>query len=76
MGATIRIIYEEGYGPAREVHLGSGYWSQDSIVQVMGLRDNAKGIWVRWPGGKITESDIPPGAKVITVMLSGDVLVE
>ncbi len=76
VGATIRVVYEEGYGPAREVHLGSGYWSQDSIVQVMGPRDNAKRIWVRWPGGKITESDIPPGAKEITVTLNGDVLVK
>ena len=67
VGATIRIVYPDGYGPAREVHSGSGYWSQDSMVQVMGLRDNVTGIWVRWPGGHITEMDVRPGEKEIAV---------
>lgn len=67
VGATIRIIYPAGYGPAREVHSGSGYWSQDSMVQVMGLRDNVTGIWVRWPGGQITEKDVRPGENEIVV---------
>ncbi|MFQ5628856.1 MAG: ASPIC/UnbV domain-containing protein, partial [bacterium] len=65
--ATIRLIYENGYGPAREVHLGSGYWSQDSMVQVMGIREKVKGVWVRWPGGKVTESDVPAGAKEVAI---------
>ncbi len=76
VGATIRLVYEEGYGPAREVHLGSGYWSQDSMIQVMGYRDDVKGIWVRWPGGNVTESDIPPDAKGVIVHFDGEVLVE
>ncbi|MFQ5631380.1 MAG: FG-GAP-like repeat-containing protein, partial [bacterium] len=66
-GATIRLRYESGFGPAREVHLGSGYWSQDSMVQVMGMREKAIGIWVRWPGGKVTESNVLLGAKEVTV---------
>ena len=67
IGATIRLVYEDGFGPAREIHLGSGYWSQDSVVQVMGARSPVKSIWVRWPGGKITETQIPEGATEITV---------
>jgi hypothetical protein len=71
IGATMRLIYADGYGPAREVHCGSGYWSQDSAVQVLGVRDGLKGIWVRWPGGKITETDIPTGVNGITVNFDG-----
>jgi len=73
VGATIRLVYEDGYGPAREVHSGSGYWSQDSMVQVMGHRTNLKGIWVRWPGGHITESDVPPNVRDIMVKPDGGV---
>jgi hypothetical protein len=76
VGATIRLAYEDGYGPAREVHLGSGYWSQDSMIQVMGYRDDVKGIWVRWPGGNVTESDITPDAREVIIHFSGEVLVE
>ena len=76
VGASIRLVYEDGYGPAREVHLGSGYWSQDSIVQIMGFRDNAKRVWVRWPGGKVTESNIPTGVKGIVVDENGEVTIE
>jgi hypothetical protein len=72
VGATIRLVYEDGYGPAREVHLGSGYWSQDSMVQVMGLRDQAKGVWVRWPGGDTTNVPLPEGASDVTVDFTGN----
>lgn len=71
VGATIRLVYENGYGPAREVHLGSGYWSQDSTVQVLGLRGRPKSIWVRWPGGKITNVAIPNQARDITLHYDG-----
>ncbi|MFQ5638371.1 MAG: FG-GAP-like repeat-containing protein [bacterium] len=67
VGATIRLVYEDGYGPAREVHLGSGYWSQDSMVQVMGLRERVKGVWVRWPGGKTTNVPLTEGATEVSI---------
>jgi hypothetical protein len=60
-------------GPQREVHAGSGYWSQNSAVQVMGTPEPPNQIWVRWPGGKETNADIPRGAKEITVDLRGKV---
>ena len=71
VGATIRLVYEDGFGPAREVHLGSGYWSQDSMVQVMGRFDQVKGVWVRWPGGKITILSINNKVNEITVDYHG-----
>jgi hypothetical protein len=69
-GATIRLVYSTGYGPAREVHAGSGYWSQNSTVQVMGQRETPKGVWVRWPGGRITTVEIPD--QTDEVMISSD----
>ena len=67
VGAVVRIAYEDGYGPAREIHAGSGYLSQDSAVQVMGLRHKPQGVWVRWPGGKITEVELTDSLSEITI---------
>ncbi len=60
IGAVLRI----DDGPAREVHAGSGYWSHDSMVQI--LKPGAQMV-VRWPGGKTTTTKIPEGAREITV---------
>ena len=75
IGASLRMIYKNGFGPAREIHAGSGYWSQDSAVQVMGLREKPVGISVRWPGGKVTNSDLPRDARDITIDRKGDITV-
>jgi hypothetical protein len=71
IGATMRLIYADGLGPAREAHCGSGYWSQDSAVQVLGVREGLKGIWVRWPDGHVTEANIPTTAGEIRVAFDG-----
>jgi hypothetical protein len=61
-GAMLRVEYADGsLGPAREIHGGSGYWSQDGAVQVMGLEKEAKAVRVRWPGGKTTRTELPAG---------------
>ena len=57
IGATIRLVYGDRMGPAREVHGGSGYWSFDGAVQVLGKGEAPTAVWVRWPGGK--ESSTP-----------------
>ena len=74
VGATLRLVFGERMGPAREIHGGSGYWSQDSTVQVMGCPEPPTQIWVRWPGGKTTTSLVPAGAKEITVDTDGKVM--
>jgi hypothetical protein len=74
IGAVVRIIYENGMGPARQIHAGSGYWSQDSPVLVMGLKQEPTKIQVKWPGEKVTESDIPNGVRDITLDINGQVL--
>jgi hypothetical protein len=67
IGATMRLVFGGRMGAAREIHGGSGYWSQDSVVQVLGCPETPTQIWVRWPGGKTTTSPVPAGAKEITV---------
>jgi len=71
IGAVIRVGAAQQPGPAREVHAGSGYWSQDAAVQVMHGAETPAQITVRWPGGKTTTSEIPNGAKEIGVDMNG-----
>jgi enediyne biosynthesis protein E4 len=73
IGARIRLMFDGGSSPMRELHAGSGYWSEDSAVQVMSNPNAATHIRVRWPGGDTTTSAIPPSARDITVQFSGAV---
>jgi enediyne biosynthesis protein E4 len=71
VGAVLRLGFGGRFGPAREVHAGSGYWSQDSAVQVMGASQPPQVITVRWPGGRTTTSAIPSPAREVTVDITG-----
>ena len=73
-GAVARLGRDGQWGAAREVHGGSGYWSQDSAVQVMSLSGGAAAqIQVRWPGGKVTTNDVPANAREIRVSTDGKI---
>jgi hypothetical protein len=72
VGATIRLGRGGKFGAAREIHAGSGYWSQDGAVQVVNPAE-AEQIFVRWPGGKESRSPIAAGAKEIVVEPSGKI---
>ncbi len=76
VGATMRLVFGSRLGAAREIHGGSGYWSQDSVVQVMGCPEAPTQIWIRWPGGKTTTSAIPAGAREIKVDTDGKLTVD
>jgi hypothetical protein len=73
VGATLRLGMEGKFGPAREIHAGSGYWSQDSAVQVLSAPVEPAQLEVRWPGGKKSVLAIPAGAKEIAVDIAGTV---
>lgn len=75
VGATMRLVFGERVGPAREIHGGSGYWSQDSTVQILCGPEAPTQVWIRWPGGKTTTGAIPQGAREITVDANGKVVV-
>jgi len=52
IGAQVRLLFGAHNGPVREIHAGSGYWSQDSLAIVLSLPEPPSGVWVRWPGGR------------------------
>ena len=67
IGAIVRLRFGTRWGPAREIHAGSGYMSQDSVVQVIATPTVADQIEVSWPGGKKLELAVPGGAREIEV---------
>jgi hypothetical protein len=71
VGAQVRLQDGESAGPAREIHAGSGYWSQDSSVVVISGPPSARALWVRWPGGRTTTTVLPPGALEVQIEPSG-----
>jgi hypothetical protein len=71
LGAILRLKSGERFGPAREVHAGSGYWSQDSPVSVLAWLPSPVQLYVRWPGGRTTTNDIPSGAREVQCSVAG-----
>jgi enediyne biosynthesis protein E4 len=67
VGAQTRLRYADRNGPVREVQAGSGYWSQNGAVQVLGRAGEPTALWVRWPGGREQVVPLPPGEAEITV---------
>jgi len=75
VGSVMRLKQGRWIGPAREIHSGGGYWSQDSAVQVLAASEPATQIWIRWPGGKTTTGAVAAGAREIEVDIDGKVKV-
>lgn len=73
IGAVVRLGFGERHGPARELRGGNGYWSQDSPVLVLGTPRPPTTVWVRWPGGRVTESPLPSNAREIRVRVGGEI---
>ena len=73
VGAMMRLKSGDNLGPAREIHAGSGYWSQDSPVQVLARLPEPMQLWVRWPGGKTNLVDLPNGAREVQMSITGEV---
>jgi hypothetical protein len=67
IGASVRLKFGDRFGPVREIHAGSGYWSQDSVVQVLGIPEFPTEVCVRWPGGKNSTYNLPTGAGEVTI---------
>jgi hypothetical protein len=71
VGAVLRSESGGSLGPAREVHAGSGYWSQDAATQVLAQPSGPARLHVRWPGGRQTVTDIPSGVGEIRIDENG-----
>jgi hypothetical protein len=67
VGAVARLVYRDGSrGPAHEIHLGGGYWSQGSTDLVLGIKHEAESLEIRWPGGVTERVSIPAGASSLS----------
>jgi hypothetical protein len=67
IGAAVRLKFGERLGPARAIHGGSGYWSQDSAIQVLATPEAPTDIWVRWPGGSVSIVPVKAGSPEVMV---------
>lgn len=67
VGAVMRLKFSKGWGPAREIHAGSGYWSQDSSLTVLATPESPAAIELQWPGGKRAEHPLGPSEREITI---------
>lgn len=70
IGAQVRLVYDERLGPVREVQAGSGYWSQNGAIQVLGMSGIPSAVQVRWPDGTETRVRIAAGAREATASQS------
>jgi len=67
VGAVVRLVHAGGkQGPAREIRIGGGYWSQDSSDLVLGLKEEVEALEIRWPGGAVERVTVPTGSRTIT----------
>lgn len=67
IGTQMRVVYGDKMGPVREIAAGSGYWSQNGAVQVLGLSATPRAVWVRWAGGGEGRVPVPAGALEVLV---------
>jgi hypothetical protein len=67
-------MYQGGkQGPIYEIQSGSGYLSQNSPVVVLGGRKNLKTVLVRWPGGRVAQTEIPESANEVVINPLGEI---
>ncbi len=67
IGAMLRLKFPSGWGPVRELHAGSGYWSQDSACAVLATPDAPNAIQVSWPGGRRSEQAVDGASKEVLI---------
>ncbi len=66
VGSAVRLNYHDsGKGPLREIQSGSGYWSQSSYTQVLGVKQGAtvESIQVHWFDGRRQTVDVTEGKR-------------
>ena len=63
----MRLIFHGGrFGPAHEIRVGGGYWSQDSGDVVLGAPETPEALEIRWPGGVAERVPVSPDARTIS----------
>jgi len=72
VGAVLRAGAGGHWGPAREIHAGSGYWSQDSATQIFSVSPPPEEIQVVWPGGKRTVTPVARDTPELVINITGE----
>jgi hypothetical protein len=67
IGARVRLKFASGWGPIREIHAGSGYWSQDSSIIVLATPMIPSLVEVTWPGGRRIETPMTPSGNQMVI---------
>ncbi len=70
-GTQLRIRAGGKEGPVREIHGGSGYWSQDAPSQVLAVPSRPAVLLVQWRDGRKQVFDVPERALAISVSADG-----
>jgi len=73
IGATLRLRADGPAFPAREIHAGAGYWSQDSPTVLLALpqpHPSNLQLEIRWPGGALQSVQVPEGSTELLVKLA------
>ncbi|MEE2947353.1 MAG: FG-GAP-like repeat-containing protein [Verrucomicrobiota bacterium] len=67
VGASVRLEKAGELRAKRELRLGSGYWSQDSLVQVFADVGASSKLHIAWPDRTVAVVRIPDDAKSIKI---------
>jgi hypothetical protein len=74
IGASLRAVSGGRSGPLREIHSGTGWWSQDSPVQVVTVPDEVPvEIQVHWPGGRRSSVTVPARSAEVRIQSDGTI---
>jgi hypothetical protein len=71
IGTVLRLQSGSQRGPLREIHAGSGYWSQESATQVLARHGAPETLTVIWPGGQGTTVNVPENAREVVIGPAG-----
>lgn len=68
IGSSMRIHYRNRtVGPLRTVQAGSGYWSQNSSVQVLGLDGEPVSVEITWFDGRHQQIEFAEGERELVI---------
>jgi len=72
IGASLRLNFGDHFGPAKEIHAGSGYWGQDTLSPILSIPEKAIELEVRWPGGKKSVHPLTNSSGKIVIKFSAN----
>ncbi len=70
IGSTVQLVYDDdSLGPVRQISAGTGYWSQESLAPVLGVRPGGrvKAVRVTLPGAHTVDVPVDQGVAEIVV---------